>query len=169
MLEFIGDNYKWIFSGIGVAGLLVGWELWKRREEPANQFQPRERSGQTDELRDPPKSEERLSVEGIMERLGELTPLQQDRLAEEYEGIRVRLTGTVRTIERQRDSVSIQLDEGSQGRSGYGIFVDVDPDEYPTLSLLDKGDVLTVEGEIDVVFSEGEWIALQDGKILEGI
>jgi hypothetical protein len=109
-------------------------------------------------------SAERTTPDAIKTAFCSVPLLQRREVACQFEGLRVQWEGKVYSLEMlQAGKVKIEI---KWRNSTIGIFFVVDPNKYKGLGILKRGDVLTVDGEIERV-SEF-YISLNDAKLVSG-
>ncbi len=170
MVEFIIKNKEWLFSGIGVfliAGVfaLLKVLLKKKRQASSKPFPSTDRgldSGNPYPTTASVVRSEKISPDGIRSAYCSVPLLQRPDVARQYHGLRVKWEGNLYSVEMMSNGkAKIEI---KWADSTFGIFFTVDSSKYEGLGILERGDILTVEGRIEDV-SEF-YISLADVKLV---
>jgi hypothetical protein len=152
-IQWIWENRKWLFSGIGVAviGLLLSLLAKtcsrKQRGSPSGLA-----AGAADE---PPVRK----LTSVLAEFAAAPLLQQADLVKHYVGLRARLSGQITSAEYQGDTVKLILSSGlSFGR--YGAIFQIDPRAHRGMGLLKQGTPATVVG--DIAHLTRDWATLEN-------
>jgi hypothetical protein len=143
MIDWLVKNRDWVFSGIGVLVLTIGWQFiaaWRGNSSSL------ERVSKTESSLGEPTS---LSALEIHSAIGNAPPLQRDAVAKNYAGIRVRWDTLLISATPRGKEVRLQLrnaDEKSQGSPT--IWCHVDLGKYPELAVVAARAKIQVVGTI---------------------
>ena len=161
MVDWILENKEWVFSGIGIAifgGMLVLIQkAFVKRKSLINSPEKKtaiqaHRSAETqtdNSQKQPVKSD--LTPKAIVKAVNSVPPLQRKDIAKHYQGIRVRWSGSVREIQELSDSHNVIILLSSSKVGFTDIVCTVNPSEHKGLSLVDIGQSITVEGDIESI------------------
>lgn len=172
MIDWILENKEWIFSGIGIAILSGIFVLIKKvfvkRKSPINSPEKTtiqaHHNNETQTVHSERKTlRSTLTPKAILEAVNAVPPLQRKDIAKHYSGIRVRWSGTVTDIEPLHIGPDVVIVLNSGKLAFRDIYFVVNPSEYKGLSLLDIGQRITVEGDIESV---GTGVKLMNVKLI---
>lgn len=160
--DWLANNYKWLFSGIGVVIFLavVNFLRVKVKAKPGGQSAIHDKADaivirEPEEVQTTPPNQSHgglageLTPEGIIQEINSAPMLQQGTMAESFRGITVNWTGRLHSLEPQtgdRDKVQVHIGVGDPEVS---VFCYLEKSEYPGLGVLRRGHQVQVSGKIE--------------------
>jgi len=173
MVDWILENKEWVFSGIGIAifgGIFVLIKIaFVKRKSLINSPEKktaiqvhRSTETQTDNSQKQIVSPI-LTPKAIVKAVTSVPPLQRKDIAKHYSGIRVRWSGSLASIhELCHDGPDVMITLNSGKFDSIDIYFIVNPSDHKGLSLVDIGQRITVEGDIESV---GHGVKLANVKL----
>ncbi len=132
MIEFIKNNYQWIFSGVGISVITLLYFVIRKL------FKKNRTESKSEVFNLLPKK--------IIKEIDKIPPLQRDKLKESYKGLRVEWKTKFYSANLNKNgNVSLMLlDRGDFPL----ILCDVNINDYPELNVVKEGAVIWISGEI---------------------
>lgn len=163
LLNWLRENYQWVFDGIGVV-VLVGLLAWlgrlrtRRRRTMSPQQEPEPTPHPFSAPPGPPGPPESLSPRDtkpspfrIIRDVMSSPPLQQAARAQAYVGIRV--TWSLVLVHASDEGNRFSLSLGDASGAFLSVWCHVKPEDYPELRIAKSGTPIRVTGEIQKVDS----------------
>lgn len=159
MIKFIAENKEWLFSGIGVTILIVGYALVRRmflkrkketKEVEIHLHPLSEPSKADDHGLIPIKKVDLLRFSEIAKIIKKAPPLQRDDVKKSFKGIKVMWDGyLINATKKDNDIVSLHLAPGPKDLDRlHTIHCEVSLNDYRELGILPEGAKIRIQGEI---------------------
>lgn len=160
-MNWLLENKEWIFSGIGLTvfvgiSVLIKAVFTKKNShidspEKKTAIQVHHNTEtQTDNSQKQPVISD-LTPKAIVKAVTSVPPLQRKDIAKHYQGIRVRWSGSVASIDEVGVGHNAIIVLNSDKFYSRDILFVVNPSDHKGLSLVDIGQRITVEGDIESV------------------
>jgi len=132
MIEFIKNNYQWIFSGVGISVLTLLYFVIRKL------FRKKKTKNKSEVFN--------LLPDEIIKEMDKIPPLQRDKLKESYNGLRVewKTKFLIANLSKNGNVHLMLLDRGNYP----WICCDVKINDYPELKVVKEGAVIWISGEI---------------------